>query len=139
MRERNGYARTPGETARYETDLALAEEGLSADAFQSAFAQGAGLSIQEAVTLASKGRRRRVRPSTGWPSLTETEKQVAALVAEGLTNPQIAERMFIGLQTVKTHVRHILSKLEFTARREFEREVERPRRPARSSESDNQK
>jgi NarL family two-component system response regulator LiaR len=43
--------------------------------------------------------------------LTERERDVLALMAEGLSNQQIAEALFIGIKTVKTHVSHILAKL----------------------------
>ena len=39
-----------------------------------------------------------------------------ALLAEGLTNGQIGERMFISLETVKTHVRHVFAKLDVRSR-----------------------
>jgi NarL family two-component system response regulator LiaR len=43
--------------------------------------------------------------------LTNREQEVLALIVEGLTNPEIGERLVIGLSTVKTHVSNILSKL----------------------------
>lgn len=43
--------------------------------------------------------------------LTERERAVLALMAEGHSNPAIAERMFLGLKTVETHVRSIFMKL----------------------------
>ncbi len=61
-------------------------------------------------TLArARGTRR--RRAKGWESLTPTEARVAGLVAEGLTNRQIGERMFVSLATVKTHLAHIFTKL----------------------------
>jgi DNA-binding CsgD family transcriptional regulator len=53
----------------------------------------------------------RKRPKSGWYSLTATELKVVRLVAEGLSNPEIADRMFISRGTVHTHVSHILAKL----------------------------
>ena len=47
------------------------------------------------------------RPALGWQSLTPTELTVAAAVAEGLSNPQIAARMFISRRTVTTHLTSI--------------------------------
>lgn len=44
--------------------------------------------------------------------LTEREAEVLRLVAAGLTNGEIAERLFLGAETVKTHVGHILAKLD---------------------------
>jgi DNA-binding CsgD family transcriptional regulator/tetratricopeptide (TPR) repeat protein len=58
----------------------------------------------------------RKRPRSGWDSLTATELTVVRLVAEGLSNPEIAERMFISRGTVHTHVSHILSKLGLGSR-----------------------
>jgi DNA-binding CsgD family transcriptional regulator len=52
----------------------------------------------------------------GWESLTPTERAVVKLVAEGLTNPQIGGRMFIGRGTVKTHVQHAFAKLGVNTR-----------------------
>ena len=58
-----------------------------------------------------RGRGERKRPSSGWDALTPMENQVVALAAEGLTNPQIAERLFVARGTVKIHLSHIFSKL----------------------------
>jgi DNA-binding CsgD family transcriptional regulator len=54
---------------------------------------------------------RRQRPVSGWASLTETERAVASLVAEGLSNQQVADRMFLSRHTVDFHLRHIFRKL----------------------------
>jgi DNA-binding NarL/FixJ family response regulator len=58
----------------------------------------------------------RQRPKSGWDSLTTTEHKVVQLVAEGLSNPEIAERLFISRGTVHTHVSHILAKLGLRSR-----------------------
>ena len=65
----------------------------------------------------------RRRPATGWDALTETELKVVRLVAERLTNPEIAERMFISRRTVQTHVSHALAKLGVASRRELAAEA----------------
>jgi DNA-binding NarL/FixJ family response regulator len=48
--------------------------------------------------------------------LTRSEKVVARLVAEGLSNPQIAERLHLSRHTVETHVKHIFAKLGIASR-----------------------
>jgi DNA-binding NarL/FixJ family response regulator len=64
-----------------------------------------------------RGRRR--RPKTGWDALTSTERVVAGPVAEGLSNPAIADRMFLSRRTVQGHVSSILGKLGVTSRVEL--------------------
>ena len=49
-------------------------------------------------------------------SLSQREREVLALIAEGLNNQQIAERLGIGEKTVKTHVSNVLGKLDVTDR-----------------------
>jgi transcriptional regulator of acetoin/glycerol metabolism/DNA-binding CsgD family transcriptional regulator len=53
---------------------------------------------------------------SGWRSLTETERSVAELVAQGFTNREAAARLFLSWHTVDTHLRHIYAKLGITSR-----------------------
>jgi predicted ATPase/DNA-binding NarL/FixJ family response regulator len=89
------------------------------DAIEAAWEQGRTMNLVDAVAYAARGRGDRSRPSTGWDSLTPTERQVVDLVAEGLTNPQIGEHMFITAGTVKTHLSSIFRKLALTSRAEL--------------------
>ncbi|MFC9604154.1 LuxR C-terminal-related transcriptional regulator [Streptomyces niveus] len=50
------------------------------------------------------------RDSAGLAGVTDRERDVLELVARGLTNSEIAQRLFVGLSTVKTHVSHLLTK-----------------------------
>jgi len=82
-------------------------------------AEGAALSLEEAVALARRGRGERRRPEFGWDSLTPTESRVVELVAAGLPNRAIASRLFVSLATVKTHLVHVYGKLDLRTRTEL--------------------
>jgi DNA-binding CsgD family transcriptional regulator len=77
------------------------------------------MSTKNAVEWARRARGPRGRPPGGWDSLTPTELKVVELVAQGLTNPQVAERVFVSPGTVKTHLAHIFSKLDVHSRAEL--------------------
>ena len=61
----------------------------------------------------------RSRSSPGWESLTPTELRVVELVAKGLTNPQVGQRLFISAGTAKVHLSHIFDKLGVHSRAEL--------------------
>jgi DNA-binding CsgD family transcriptional regulator/tetratricopeptide (TPR) repeat protein len=68
------------------------------------------------------------RPADGWESLTNTERAVSELVAQGLTNQQVAGRMYISTHTVAHHLRQAFRKLSVGSRVELARIViEQPR------------
>jgi DNA-binding CsgD family transcriptional regulator/tetratricopeptide (TPR) repeat protein len=75
--------------------------------------------------LRELGVRRRLvatEPETnGWAALTTSELTVARLVAEGLTNREVAERLFVSPHTVSSHLRHVFSKLGINSRVELAR------------------
>jgi DNA-binding CsgD family transcriptional regulator len=107
----------------FDDAIARSRAALGEDAFDKAWAQGYAMTIEEAVAYVERGRGERKRPSSGWGSLTPTELQVARLVAEGLTNPQIGQRMFISRTTVRTHMSSIFAKLGMSTRSELAAEV----------------
>ncbi len=65
------------------------------------------------------------RSRRGWASLTPTELRIVRLVAEGMSNPQIAGHLFLSRRTVQTHVSHILAKLDLHSRIDIAREASR--------------
>ena len=83
--------------------------------------------------LRKLGARSEVRgPATGadagLESLTAREREIADLVADRLTNPQIAEKLFLSKKTVESHIRNLFVKLGVSSRVEIARLVERERR-----------
>ncbi|MBK6671847.1 MAG: helix-turn-helix transcriptional regulator, partial [Actinobacteria bacterium] len=79
-------------------------DALGDEEFDAAVGEGATLSLEAAADYC---RRLRVAHNTtrvGWDALTPTEARVAELVAEGLSNPQVAAELLMGTETVKTHL-----------------------------------
>ena len=70
--------------------------------------------------LRALGIRRRVataeKPSTGWAAMTTSELAVAELVTSGLTNREVADRLFVSPHTVNTHLRRVFAKLAVNSR-----------------------
>jgi DNA-binding CsgD family transcriptional regulator len=107
---------------------AVASLEAALDVFESV---GAALPLAriEAALRTLGVRRRRApatqRPTTGWASLTPSELNVARLAAEGLTNRQIGERLFVSRRTVETHLAHAFRKLGLSTRSQLAAEVAR--------------
>ena len=74
------------------------------------------LAEQTRRELLATGARPRRTALTGPDALTSAERRVAGLAADGLSNRQIAEHLFITLPTVETHLRHAFQKLGITSR-----------------------
>jgi DNA-binding CsgD family transcriptional regulator len=120
LRDETGYRwRFNFEQQTVDAARATARNALGDEATQAADAQGRDLDWREAADYARRARGERKRPHHGWASLTPMELQVVAHVADGLTNPQIAERLFISRATVKTHLEHIFVKLGVRRRSEL--------------------
>jgi DNA-binding CsgD family transcriptional regulator len=67
------------------------------------------------------------RARSGWPSLTPSERAVVDLVAEGLSNPQIGQRLYDSRRTVQTHLAHVFAKLHIISRAQLAAEAARNR------------
>jgi DNA-binding CsgD family transcriptional regulator len=76
---------------------------------------GAVLRLRPVTAATPDGAPRWKRPY-GWESLTDTERSVTELVAQGLTNRQAAERLFVSPHTVGFHLRAIYRKLDLSSR-----------------------
>jgi DNA-binding CsgD family transcriptional regulator len=93
--------------------------------WRTSWAEGAALSVEEAIAYAQGGRGERKRPTSGWESLIPSERDVVRLVSEGLANNDIATRLFVSRRTVQTHLTHVYTKLALTSRVDLAREAAR--------------
>ena len=118
-RNRIGYPRPPLDRPEHDNAMASLRDELGAETFRQQWTEGGALSLDQAIAAVTRGRGTRDRPNAGWSSLSPTELSVAAMVADGLPNPEIAKRMFISRSTVKTHLAHIYTKLGTSSRTEL--------------------
>jgi DNA-binding CsgD family transcriptional regulator len=109
----------------YEASLVALRDALGEKDFDSARAEGAALSTEEAIAYAKRGRGARKRPTSGWASLTPAELDVVRLVSEGLPNNDIATRLFVSPRTVQSHLTHVYTKLGLTSRVQLAQEAAR--------------
>ena len=111
--------------ADYQASVAALRDAMGEQDFDSAWAEGSALSTEEAIAYAQRGRGQRKRPTSGWASLTPTERDVVRLVSEGLANNDIATRLFVSPRTVQTHLTHVYTKLGLTSRVQLVQEAAR--------------
>jgi DNA-binding CsgD family transcriptional regulator len=111
--------------AGYEASMAALRDTMGEKSFDSAWAEGAALSTDEAIAYGQRGRGQRKRPASGWASLNPTERDVVRLVSEGLGNKDIATRLFVSPRTVQTHLTDVYTKLGLTSRVQLVQEAAR--------------
>jgi len=125
MRQRMGAVRFKIYDAAHEASMTALRDAMGEQDFDSAWAEGAALSTDEAIAYAQRGRGQRKRPSSGWQALTPTERDVVRLVSEGLGNNDIATRLFVSPRTVQSHLTHVYTKLGLTSRVQLAQEAGR--------------
>jgi predicted ATPase/DNA-binding CsgD family transcriptional regulator len=125
MRQRHGAVHFPYVQAACDVGLSTARDALNENEFDTAWSEGAGLSTVEAIGYAQRGRGARGRPTSGWESLTRSELDVVRLVSEGLSNKDIATRLFISPRTVQSHLTHVYTKLAVSSRVQLVQEAAR--------------
>jgi non-specific serine/threonine protein kinase len=123
LRDRSGAAVWPAERARLERTESAARRALGDDAYLREVAAGRAMPLPDVVAEATAladallAGPPPARPSDG-AGLSPREREVLRLLAVGKSNPEIAEALFIGRGTVKTHVVNILAKLGAKSRTE---------------------
>ncbi len=126
----SGYSQPPDDKRVLEPFLEDARSRLDEAAFQAAWEEGRAMTETQAVEYALSEEEEQDAPTLDavpeqppppladepTERLTAREREVALLVARGLTNRQIASELSISERTVENHVRRILKKLGFSSR-----------------------
>jgi len=102
---------------------AKARDALGSRTFEAAVQRGKRFTLDEAVAY-TLGEREAAPPATSpvapeLPQLTRREREVATLVARGMSNKDVAAKLVIAQRTAEAHVEHILTKLGFTSRNQI--------------------
>jgi predicted ATPase/DNA-binding CsgD family transcriptional regulator len=130
LHQATGFQPMSWDRSSFEQDIRDARASLGDTAFEAAFAAGQAVTQAEAVEFALQdgddGRRgtgaeaRTLTPLQAakqkYGGLTAREREVAILIAQGKSNPAIADELVVTLRTVEAHVTHILRKLGFDSR-----------------------
>ncbi len=122
-----GLGLGPSEHYFYDPYFAITRAQLGEEAFAAAWVEGRGMTLEEAFEYALHFDQEtasttvfvpKEQPSTEEPSykLTHREKEVAALIKQGLPNRRIAEELYVSKRTVEVHVSRILKKLGLRSR-----------------------
>src|SRR6266851_3405431 len=127
LREALGVSPPPYNLANYERAVATTRAQLGEERFAAAWAEGREMTLEQ--VLAEQGRATTPKvptikeptdtvalPPTYPDELTPREVEILRLVASGLSNAQVAEKLIISPRTVHAHVRSIYSKLGITSR-----------------------
>jgi predicted ATPase/DNA-binding NarL/FixJ family response regulator/DNA-binding XRE family transcriptional regulator len=107
----------PVDEREYQASLATVHARLTSTAFEAAWAEGQALTVEQAVDEALALTPELVTAPPTYPAgLTEREAEVLSLVAQGLTNREVADRLVVSPRTVNTHLTAIYRKLDVSTR-----------------------
>jgi DNA-binding CsgD family transcriptional regulator len=120
-----GIARLPVQAKHFDRASTAARAASDPADATACWNAGAELPLADAVAYARRGRGERLRPRSGWASLTPVERDVARLVAEGHTNAAIGQRLFISANTVKKHLSSVYAKVSVDGRADLAAQVAR--------------
>jgi DNA-binding CsgD family transcriptional regulator len=113
------------------SDLSRAQDMLGEDAFRAAWAEGRVMTWEQAIAYALEAPREQTAEAHTshqaakhkFGGLTARERAVAARIAQGESNREIAQELVVSERTVETHVGNILNKLGFTSRAQIRKWV----------------
>jgi DNA-binding CsgD family transcriptional regulator len=114
LRRIYGVSTGPGSEKLFRRSLEPAWQTLTEEAGRSAWAEGYEMTLEQTLSLALEGPTRPSRSSSGL--LSERELEVLSLVAEGLSDAQVAENLFVSPRTVGGHLTGIYRKLGVKSR-----------------------
>jgi DNA-binding CsgD family transcriptional regulator len=118
----------PAERMLHEPQLIAAQSRIDEATWETGFAEGRAMALEKAVEYALSEEEPAPSPATEPErsppiepigNLTRREREVACLVARGLTNRHIASELFLSERTIENHVSKILRKLELASRTEI--------------------
>ncbi|HSA48633.1 MAG TPA: LuxR C-terminal-related transcriptional regulator [Yinghuangia sp.] len=113
-REERGLVRVPTDDAWWSREMSAACDRVADPELR--LAAGRAMPLPELADFAARGRGPRGRPGHGPRSLTPMQLNVAKLAAAGLSNADIALRLFIAPGTVKSHLATVFTKLDIHSR-----------------------
>jgi len=129
LREATGTVLIPAFQSDYEREAAAVRAQLNANTLEAAWREGLAMTIEQVKAYVGARPAARLQGEAPTPSLTpsqaakrayggltQRERDVAALVAQGRSNREIATTLVVNIKTVEAHISRILSKLHLTSR-----------------------
>jgi ATP/maltotriose-dependent transcriptional regulator MalT len=116
LREAADFQLLTGERKMHEPYFMTARSRLNEASWEAAFAEGRAMTFEDAIDCALSAEDLSSPLPSEAPALTRREREVAMLVARGLTNRRISSELVLSQHTVDQHVKNILKKLDIHSR-----------------------